>query len=147
MAWITITTNDVKTRLAGAELTAYQTAALAVGQTDPLPEIIQGVIREVRGRVAACRQNTLGDGDTIPDELLHHALAVIRYRLTTRLPIAVKEERKQEYDDALETLREVAKCEFVVESPTTPTSEVVGTVEPTITANTRMFTRTTQAGA
>lgn len=147
MSWIAITTDDVKTRLAGAELTAYQTAALATAQTDPLPEIITAVVNEVRGRVAACAANQLDvDQTTIPDELLHHALAIIRYRLITRLPIAVKEERRKEYDDALAVLRDVAACNFAIEQPATASSEEIGAPSPSVKERKRKFTQTTEDG-
>jgi hypothetical protein len=144
--WIEITEDDVITRLAGAELTAYQTAALGTGQTDPLPDIITGVVREVRSRVAACRANTLGSGATIPDEVLHHALALIRYRLITRLPVGVKEERRKEYEDALAALRDVASCRVTIEQPATASAEVVSSPTPRTTPRPRRFTSGTQEG-
>lgn len=130
MAWITLTEADVKTRLAGAELTAYKGSAVASGITgaEILEEILEGTIREVRGRVAACDRNELGDGLTIPDELRHHALAIVVYRLITRLPLPATsplvEQRRAAYDDAQEALDKVAKCEFAIEQPTTVSSEV-----------------------
>lgn len=148
MAWISISTDDVKTRITGDELEALQEAALATGQTDPLPEIIIGVVKEVRGYVAACAKNTLGTGDTIPEGLLHTALAMIRFRLATRLPEAglLDENRKDENDKAIRLLENVAACKFAVEQPTTATTEEISAPSPKTTAKDREFTRESQDG-
>lgn len=146
--WIEITAADVQTRLAGAELSAYRSAGMAAGQADPLPEIISAVVNEVRGYVAACARNTLGAGATIPDKLKSTALAMVRYRLITRLPLTIGEERKQEYRDALDLLREVAACRFAVEEPETPEeSEAIATSLPSMGTRTRNFTRELQDGS
>lgn len=114
MIWITLTEDDVLTRLAGPELSAYRTAAKASGQADPLPEIISGVVQEARGRVAKAGY-TAEDEDAIPEQIKHHVLAIIRYRLVTRLPLEVKESRRKEYEDAMQFLREVAAGDVVLD--------------------------------
>lgn len=148
--WVELTEDDVLTRLAGAEVTALKTAALADGQESPLPEILAGVVREVRGRVAARASNTLGDGDTIPDELLHHALAIVRYRLCTRLPgmkALLDERRLREYEDAVAALRDVADGKFAIELPATPSDEqVAGPAAQLIESRDRKATRARMEG-
>jgi hypothetical protein len=146
MAWITITENDIKTRLAGAELSAYTSAAKAQGQGNPLTEIISQVVSEIRGYVAACARNTLGAGATIPDKLLSAALAMIRYRLITRLPLSISEERKREYDDAISLLERVSDCKFAVDEPAEASSEDISTPAPSMGTRTRNFSRTAQDG-
>lgn len=145
--WIEITVADVQTRLAGAELSAYRGSALAQGQADPLPEIVVAVVDEIRGYVAACSRNTLGAGNTIPSKLKASALSMIRYRLITRLPLSIGEERKQEYRDALDLMRDVASCKFAVEEPQTPDeSEAIATSLPAMGSRTLTFTREQQDG-
>jgi phage gp36-like protein len=145
--WIEITEADVQTRLAGAELSAYRSAGKASGQPDPLPEIITAVVDEVRGYVAACSRNTLGIGTTIPAKLKASALSMIRYRLITRLPLTIGEERKQEYRDALDLMREVAACRFAVEEPADPdTTEEIATSLPSMGSRMLNFTRELQDG-
>lgn len=121
MAWISLTLDDVKTRISWPELEAYQTWHLAAGQVDPTTETISGVVREIRGRVAACSRNTLGADGTIPEELYHAALTLIQWRLAMRLPGAgvdlLDEGRKTEHSEAQKLLRDVAKCEFAVVQP------------------------------
>lgn len=121
MAWIALTTNDVRERLSWPELDAFQNWHRAPNQVDPIPETISGVVREVRGYVGGCSRNTLGTDGTIPEELYHAALALIRWRLATRLPGCgpdlLDEARKTEYEDAKELLRAVSRCQFGIESP------------------------------
>lgn len=123
--WIPITSDDVKTRLAGAEFAAYTQRALAPGQVDPLPDITAQVVREVRGHVAA-RGNSVGDGLTIPDELLAAAVDIIVFRLTTRLGIAVKEDRKTANDQARTLLGQVGRGEFKIAAPDNPAASQAG---------------------
>ena len=121
MSWITLTEAQVLTKLSAPELAALKTAATAPGQTDPLPEILAQVVREVRGHVAGCDRNTLGPADTIPDELLGAALNRVRYELATRLPVAslLTEARKESNRDALTLLQRVASCQFALVQPET----------------------------
>lgn len=146
MAWISIEEDDVKTRLAGTELSSYQTVALASGQSDPLPGIITQVVSEIRGYIAACASNALGDGETIPEKLLGTALAVIRYRLTTRLPIEVTEQRELEYKEAIRLLERVSECMFAIEEPEEEDDESISSPSPNIGSRTRNFDSDDQDG-
>ena len=148
MSWITITEDDVKTRLTGAELSAFRTAALAAGQTDPLPEVIAQVTDEVRGYIAACPRNSLGAAGTIPKRLLGAALNIIRYRVATRLPsmkALIDGLREGEYKDALTLLRQVAACDYAIEDPTASDEQGVS-VRPMIKSRRRQFSRAQQEG-
>jgi hypothetical protein len=147
MAWVTITEADVQTRLAGAELSAYRTAAKASGQSDPLTEIISAVVDEVRGYIAACDRNTLGAGQTVPSKLKSATLAVIRYKLVTRLPIAVNTERTTEYRDAIALLERTADCKFAIEEPATESSEIIAGTRPSMGERTLTYNRDNQDGA
>lgn len=140
MAWQEITTDNVKTRLTGSELTALQTAALASGQSDPLPEIISTVVDEVRGYIAAGGFN-LEEGSKIPSKLVSAALAIIRYRLATRLPVKslLDENRVRENEQAITLLGRVADRKFFVEEPTTVEDETIGGPSPAMTTRTRNF--------
>lgn len=147
MAWISITEADVQSRLAGAELAALKTAALADGQTSPLTEVCEHVVDEIRGYVAACARNTLGEGATIPQKLLSAALAMIRFRLATRLPrFPLDENRRRENDQALHLLEQVAACRFAVEEPETAEDEVLSSPSPAINERTRIFGSSDQDG-
>jgi len=148
MSWITITSDDVLTRLAGAEKASYQNAARASGQSDPLPEIIAQVTDVVRGYVAACAANELDIGGTIPPRLLAAAVDIIRYRLTTRLPLTLTAAREQEYKDAISLLKDVAACKFSVEDPNSSDPETSSqSSTPAICPKNLHFDRRDQEGA
>ncbi|NQT94738.1 MAG: DUF1320 family protein [Lentisphaerae bacterium] len=147
MAWITITEDNVETRLVGAELTALKTVALAAGQTSPLPEVIVQVVNEMRGHIAACPANTLNAGSTIPDKLLSAALAIIRFHLASRIPrFPFDDTRKLSYENAERLMRRVAECKFAIEEPETEDDETVPSPSPSIGTRTRNFERTDQDG-
>ena len=147
MAWQTITTTDVKTRLAGAEVTALQESALAAGQTDPFPEIIDGAVDEVRGYIAASGR-ILEAGATIPSRLRDTTLALIRHRCATRLPgkTFLTDDRVREYQDAIRLLERVADGKFAVEEAVTADTEVSGAPSPSFADTTRSFTNTDEDG-
>lgn len=148
--WVELTEDDVRTRLSASELAALEGEELAEGQDSPLEDILSGVVREVRGRVAACASNALGDGDTIPDELLHHALAIVRYRLCTRLPgmeALLDDRRTREYDAAMSALRDVAACKFAIEQPAIESDErVAGPAVELVSSRERKATRERMEG-
>lgn len=146
MAWIAITEADVQSRLAGAELTAFKNAAKASGQADPVAELISQTVDEVRGYIAACSRNTLEAGQKVPSKLKSATLALIVYRINTRLPIAVTQERRDENERADRLMREVAACRFAIEEPTTASDESISSSGPRITPRTRTFDRDSQNG-
>lgn len=146
MAWITPSSADLEDRMAGAEVTALRTAALATGQSDPVPDLILSVTREVRGYVSAGGFQ-VGTGNTIPDELLDAACAILRHRASTRLPGSgmLDVDRIREFDAANTLLREVAAGRFVVSTPliADATSSVAS---PSLSAKPSTFNRESQAG-
>lgn len=150
MPWITLAEADVLTKLAAPELAAMKTAALGAGQANPLPEVITQVVREVRGYVAACDRNRLGEGATIPDELLGAAISRIRFELATRLPVAslLTDARREANRDALTLLSRVAACTFVLEQPAAVSPEVsAAPAAPRITPRARTYRREDGDGA
>jgi phage gp36-like protein len=146
MAWTILTEADVRTRLTGPELNALKTAALASGQSDPLPEIVSQVVDEVRGYVAV--RFALSAGSTVPSKLVSASLAIIRYRLATRLPVKglLTDERKEENQDAIRLLRRVADGPFAIEEAATKSEEHIGVQSPSITARDNNHRRKDQDG-
>lgn len=149
MSWVAVTEANVITKLSGPEIAAMKSVALQAAQTNPLPEIITQVIREVRGYVAACARNTLGDGVTLPDELLGAAVSRIRYELATRLPVPslLTEDRRAANRDAIELFRDVAACRFQIAGPDTATSETIASNSPKWSGRDRTYGRDQQDGA
>lgn len=124
--WITLTESDISTAITGPELIAARTAAKATGQSDPVPEIIAQVTREVRARVAACANNSLGPAGMIPDECKSAAIDIAVYRLCKRVPgtALLKEERSEANKLAIAFLKEVAACGVALQQPDNVSEEV-----------------------
>lgn len=149
MPWLTITEANILSKLSAPELAAMKTAALGSGQSDPLAEAIADVTREVRGYVAGCSGNTLGDGDTIPDELLGAAINRIRYELATRLPVAslLTDARKEANRDAVALFGKVASCSFRIVPPTTAAAtQPGGPAVQVVSSTTRQASRSRLSG-
>lgn len=130
MGWNALTESDIKSRLAAAELTALKTVETVAGQ-DVVADLISQVTDEIRGYVSACSINSLGADGTIPDRLKTAAVNLIRYRLLNRLPIktpSLMDERREEYKDSIQQLRDVAACRFHVDDgdPTTEPERLTG---------------------
>lgn len=126
--WTTITEAKVIAKLSGPEIAAMKTAALQAAQSNPLTEIIAQVVLEVRGYIAACPNNILGEGTTIPEELLGAAVSRVRFELATRLPVAtlLTEDRRSANRDAIRLLEQVAACKFLIVQPETAAPEQAG---------------------
>lgn len=122
--WISLTSTDLKDKLAAAEYASITTAQVQDGKTgeDVVTEEIRSTVAMVRGYVGARASNTLGEGETLPDELKDAALVILRHKIFTRLPglnRLLNEARVREYEEALAQLREVAAGRFAVVPPET----------------------------
>ena len=146
MAWITPAESDVLTVLSETELATYRAAALASGQADPLAPTLAQVVDLVRGYVGAYRPNTLGLPGTIPQKLLAPALDLVAVRLPQRVGVSPKEVRQMAASRAVRLLEQVAAGTFNIEEPDSPTTETTSAPRPSISANTRDFTRCTEEG-
>jgi hypothetical protein len=129
MAWITLTEAHVTACLSGVELAAWRKAALAAGQDDPVQATLNRVTNEVRGYIRASMVDALDAGNTIPDELLDSAMALVVAKLATRLPIPLTQERKEARDAAMDQLKDVAARRFRLSSTVTPSDDQPGGVE------------------
>ncbi|MDR2981861.1 MAG: DUF1320 domain-containing protein [Puniceicoccales bacterium] len=149
MAWISLTVERVASRLTGPEMDAVESAAKDPRQPDPLKEVVEFTVNEIRGRVKACRKNKLGPAGTIPDQLVGTALAIIRFRLLSRLPVPALNTpaREKEYDDAIKLLADVASCKFALEVPDELGPEQMpGGGSPHVRSRPRIFSRKKQSG-
>lgn len=126
MAWITLTSADLRNRLSDVEFSSVGEAQLAAGQTveSVLAEVFEGVVRLIRGHAA--RKNTLGPAGTIPDETKDAALAILRFRVFTRLPDLglLSDDRRTEYKDAMKLLDALGRGDFVIEAPAEASTEI-----------------------
>ena len=117
MDWIVLTAEHVKARIAADELAVIEDTGGGTG--DRLTGIIEQVTAMVRAKVAACHKNILGPSGTIPKECLHAAATIAKHDIRASLPSTGSEDegdlRKDEYREALDFLRAVARCEIAIE--------------------------------
>lgn len=147
--WRSLTTDDVLAAMNAPETAAYESAAIAPGQ-DVLAEITTQVVQECRAHIADCDRNSLAPGETLPERVIYHAVALIRFRMLTRLDLQISEDRRREQRDAVEFFRRVSECKAAIE-PGDGTASPDGTdsqasPRPGITARTRNFSRDQQSG-
>ena len=149
MSWIQITEAKVIAKLSGPEIAAMKSAALQAAQANPLTEVIDQVTLEIRGYVANCTRNTLGETGTIPDELLGAAVSRIRFELATRLPVPglLTEDRRSANSNALTLLRDVAACRFSIVAPETAAEDQAGgPAVQTVSTTTKRYGREKLSG-
>lgn len=147
-SWRELTEDDVLRTLVGAEFEAYRRVqAEADGSDgDVLPAMMETAVMEARGRIAACKRNVLAEGLTVPEAVVHHIVAIIRYRLLSRLGVRAKPERDQEYKDARSFLQDVAKCLVAIPSPAGADDTQQHWPKPSIKAGAQHFGRAAQDG-
>ena len=146
MAWVEITEAMAKGAMSSPELDAINLAAIAGGQ-DPLADITATAVQEARAHIADCAANSLAVGATVPERCVHHILAIIRYRMLTRIDMEVSEDRRAEYKAAMRFFERVAECKVSIESPDGETEESGSTTSvQTIDSRTRIATRNKLSG-
>jgi hypothetical protein len=126
--WIPITIANVYDIKVGALVVACQQAALASGQTDPSPRIIQEVIDRIRAEVAGCRTNAVdSDLTTIPKSLMLLACRMIMRSLKDRLEIGLTEQETKQWSMDETYLVRISHCEVPIDLPDNP---IAAPVEP-----------------
>lgn len=147
-AWRIVIEDDVLNALNAAELAAFRRVqANADGSDgDVLPDTISSAVMEARGRIAACKNNSLAEGETVPEVMIHHVVAIIRYRLLSRLGVSVKEGREQEYKDARKFLEDVARCQVAIPSIGGDDDTTPSWPKPSISGRPATFKRRQQDG-
>lgn len=149
MAWRALTETDIKTRLSGPELAAFRAVALATGQTDPVAAVITQVTDLVRGYIAACPSNRLGEEGTIPTKLIGPSVDMMVIEIQSRAAGKVIDpdgNRKEANRTAMSILRDVAACRFGIEAPEDESEEQAANNTPTFFGREFAFQRTHQDG-
>jgi len=123
MPWITVTEDHLLRVISSGELEALRSKATAPGQDDPVTAVIASTCLEVQGYVGA--RYPVGQAGTVPEQLLNATVAIARWRLLTRLPVKLMatEARRQEYDDAISLLKDVAAGKFALSVASEPAEE------------------------
>lgn len=126
--WIELTSDDLQMKLSAVEWSSIGGAQLPDGVTgaEIVADEIANTTNEVRGYVGGFRENTLGDGATIPDELKDTALVILRHKVFTRIPglkRLLDDGRVREYDNAITRLKDVARGLFRIVQPATASED------------------------
>lgn len=152
MSWTALIAADVKGRLTKPEYTALTTVARQVDQTPEtiIADAIANVTTKVRGYVAGCAKNTLGETGTIPDELKSAALALLRDYLFTTYPELKSlygEARQKETERAIGELKDAANCKLAIVPPETAAdAQAAGTAIEEVSSRTRIAKRENLSG-
>jgi hypothetical protein len=142
-AWITPTEADILTRVSGAELEAFRSAALATDQPDPVPALIVSVVNFMRGYIANCPtvDMTTKEAGTIPDSGLHVFLDIIVPTIQMRPAGAVIEGtngiRLDSKADAMAWLKAAAACKVAVDEVPPPDAPGAPIPKPIMLKRTR----------
>lgn len=151
-AWVTIAESDLNDYLAGAQMDALKSAALAGGQTDPFARVMPDVVARVRAKVLACvRNHVSATANSVPPSLKAQTIWLVIQAMQLRLAIALRltVDQKAAIDTAEKDLDAVAKCELVVETPDDPLDPSPvqqGGGVSLVSAATRNFTRDNMDG-
>lgn len=121
MAWLVISEADLLTRVSGAELEAFRSAALATGQADPVADLFVQITNEIHGYLPA---TVLPPAATaIPSRLLGAALDRVIWELMKRPGAVIMDDANQSRakanDKATALFKLVASGEFKIEDPAT----------------------------
>jgi len=151
MAWRALTSDDVKSSLTAIELAAFSAIARQAGGADPMAKALSRTTGEVRGYIAGCERNTLGEDGTIPDECIGAASDLAAWYIVTgpgiRLNSDLIEARKEKKNDAVKFLQRIASCDVKIAQPITPSADVIPRSEFVRTSgNTRQSTRSKMSG-
>lgn len=132
--WTTLTDASLNTAKAAALVDQLRSAALAVAQPDPIPEIISDVVKRIRMEIEAGGKTIMSSNPaTIPPSLKRIGLRMVlregqsRLNALGGLPLSEDEVREEKND--LDFLKRIAdpRSNLTVETPDDP--EAVPTVQ------------------
>ncbi len=149
MNWVTITTSDLQDTKAAALVSAMQSAALGVGQSDPTANIIADVVARVRAEIKGWRANELdSDATKVPHDLKSLTCRMILRELQSRLQLPLNDDEREEQRNDLDYLKRIARGEVPVALPDETGSDEVqaSAAVPTIKADDGVFNRALQEG-
>ncbi|HEV2692093.1 MAG TPA: hypothetical protein VG347_04285 [Verrucomicrobiae bacterium] len=119
--WITITIATLNEASIAALITACDTAALADNQAPRSAGLIQGVVDDIRRKVASNSKNRLDTDPTkIPKGLKGIAVTLINAKLNIAITNELNEDQRREVSTANQNLNRVASGDDVVEQPDDP---------------------------
>ncbi len=147
--WIAITNATLYEARVAALIDACDSAALADGQANRSPGIIQGVVDHVRRKVASCQSNHLdADLTTIPKGLRDVTVDLIIARLKGALEQELTQDERENVARRERDLNRVADGSDVVDQPDTPIAAPMEATAPVpaIQRPERQFSQENQDG-
>lgn len=118
-AWTTIAATDLNVYLVGAQVSAMQTAALAVGQSNPFTPAMQDRTNYIRARISK-RISISATAYSVPPELKTAACMLIIEAMQPRIKIPLTEDQKTAITRAYKDLDIAATDDFPVSTPDDP---------------------------
>lgn len=116
--WIPITIADLQDAKLAPLVKAMREKALAPGQTDPTPRLIQRVIDRIRRKVASNPSNQLdADPTRIPKGLQTMAVDLIYAEMKGRLEEELTRDEQRAIERHVDDLNRIAEGKDVVEQP------------------------------
>ena len=119
--WIPITIATLYEAKVAALVDSADARALKAGQANRSPGIIQGVVDEIRRKVASCKTNQVDqDITTIPSGLRDLAVDLIIARLKKSIEMELSQDERDGLGRRERDLNRIASCLDVVDQPLNP---------------------------
>jgi len=117
---VTFAESDVQL---GIDVPTYtqMTAAAIIGSTDPVPDIVNGVTKEIYRAILGGSKVKLGPPGMIPPSLKRYAISMARYILFSNVSVLQRfmDNARKPFEDAMKTLDRIRNGELV-EKPDVP---------------------------
>jgi hypothetical protein len=139
LPWIAVALVDLQNAQAGALVTAFQTTALASGQTDPTTQVIADTSDEILGSIGFSGRYTMDASqgtltpNLIPPNLKNFCVKKAIRTLRGRLNMGLMPDQIQDERTYQSTLAQLRKGEFPVDATNNP-SGVDVSVKPGLVA-------------
>lgn len=149
MAWISITIATLYEAKVAKLVDAADAKALKAGQPNRSAGIIQGVVDEVRRKVASCKTNLVdADATTIPSGLRDLTVDMVIARLKKSIEMELSQDERDGLAQRERDLNRIANCEDVVDQPVNPIPAPFEATAPSplFGQRQREFTRESQNG-
>ena len=120
MGWIPITEADILVRLSSAELAAFRSAVVQVGEADPVAEAISDGVETARRYISGSPMNLLADGELIPAGIRKQVCDIICLDIQSRAAGLILDPdgiRRKNADRAYKMLEDISASRVKVERP------------------------------
>lgn len=137
--WRAPVIDDLRSAISSTEETTFRQKLLAEGQSDPFVQIFGPVTGLIRDAIRSHPGNNLNpDPATLPEGAIFHFVVIVRQRLCGRFNSGEQTEtRRDEYKEATNWLRLVAKGDVAVEQAADETATSTPTLSPAVNESPR----------